>query len=136
MAIEWRQDARTVVRWIDSLPTDGPERDAIIEHPDPTYNGDGWWGMQECGCLVGCVIIAHVGHGVYPEPDKMGHLWSGRQTDEAYEAGWAFPELTAAFSPERAWAWAKKRAARPYRTADPPLHSPQYRARRGWSLPR
>jgi hypothetical protein len=52
---EGRRTVGQIGRWIDTLGD--KERDAIIMHPDPTYDGQMWWDSAlDCGCLVGCVI--------------------------------------------------------------------------------
>jgi len=118
----WRQHARVVARWIDSLPAGGVERQAIVAHPDPTFDGDGWkrshsdrhvveGGPQDCGCLVGevCLVLTR---GEYAMPTEL-YLYNIIIDELAWErAGLCFPRLTARFGPERVWAWVKRRAAR------------------------
>jgi len=109
-----RQDARTVARWIDSLPADGVERRAILEHPDPTFMCETWWDRDaDCGCLVGTACMARTG-GDTATPEDLEDLdvmssWEARRW---YDAGVAFARITDTAPPERAWAWAKRRAAR------------------------
>lgn len=100
-------------KWIDSL-TDA-ERDRIIEHPDPTFNGSQWWNDwtegRDCGCLVGCVVgkeIASRWVGIVREhslpPREIGAL--------GFYTGLRFPDLTHRFGAPRMWRLVKARAAR------------------------
>lgn len=108
-----------VGRWIDTLNAE--ERDAIIQHRDPTYDGGWWWDSdRDCGCLVGCVV------DVSPERAHLPHhaAWrgiprlAGAQTED-HRVGYRFPCLTRRFTPERMWRLVKARAARPHRITLP-----------------
>jgi hypothetical protein len=114
MTHTFRQDARTVAHWIDELPADGVERRAIMEHPDPTFMCETWWDRDaDCGCLVGTACMARTGGDAadpydLPEMDALSR-WAAQRW---YDAGCAFARITDTQAPERAWAWAKRRAAR------------------------
>jgi hypothetical protein len=110
----FRQDARTVARWIDSLPADGVERRAILEHPDPTFMCETWLDRDTgCGCLIGTACMARSG-GASADPIDLRSLddLAPREAKRWEAAGVAFARITDTTPPERAWAWAKRRAAR------------------------
>lgn len=97
--------------WIDSL-TDA-DRDAIIEHPDPTYGGENWQrDLDGCGCLVGSVVMRRAEPGIWPSPWAS---WGELSDAERYrwdDVGCRFPKLTERFGPERVWRACKLRAAK------------------------
>ena len=118
-------------RWIDSLTDE--DRDAIIQHPDPSYPGLYWRSNKiynfriaqndseyDCGCLVGTVIMSRFPE-IKPEltsPYTMFDLDRGLvlgdldAADTAHEVGCRFPSLTNRFTPERIWKLVKQRAAK------------------------
>jgi len=114
MRTTFRQDARTVARWIDELPENGVERRAIIEHPDPTFMCETWWDRDaDCGCLVGTACMAR-SDGASAEPIDLRFLddLTPREAKRWEAAFSAVGRITDTAQPEAFWAWAKRRAAR------------------------
>jgi len=97
-------------RWIDSLTDE--QRDRIIEHPDPTYDGEYWWDdKRDCGCLVGAALVAEEW-----VPGFFGLRIPARVADTRrkgeYEVGNRFFVATSRFTAPRMWRVVKARAAR------------------------
>lgn len=92
-------------RWIDSLTDE--QRDQIIEHPDPTYNGRQWWDYERnCGCLVGSVLGEKEASPILVDrfsPDEAKRWW---------DVGERFYRYANLFTPERMWRIVKARAAK------------------------
>lgn len=100
-----------IAKWIDTLGE--KERDAIITHPNPTFGGKKWWDAEEdCGCLVGCVVVAR---GAERENNVV---FESTHSDAEKNVGLWFPTFTRRFGPPRMWRLVKARAAKGHR---PPL---------------
>lgn len=100
---------RETDRWIASLTDD--DRDEIITHPNPTYDCEAWRSPDGCGCLVGCVVIRRG----FPEGTPTSLYHSGGLSQDGWgqwlDVGGCAVCLAIDFTPERFWAFAKRRAA-------------------------
>ena len=112
-------------RWIDTLSD--VERDAIIQHSDPTFSGRTWWSYDsDCGCLVGCVVDLHARDAEcrgYPFTVRDAGIWTDEQVVDANGVGGAFFCFACRVTPEVAWALVKARAARLPLPAQPAVQS-------------
>lgn len=113
----------SIGRWLATLEPE--DRDAIIRHPDPTYNGTDWgpsdYTPESCHCLVGTVVerrleAAGVGRAARLAPYPIALHTRGLLDDDAelewHNAGVDFPALTGRFGPERVWRAVKMRCAK------------------------
>jgi hypothetical protein len=111
-------------KWIDGL-TDA-QRDRIVQHPDPTYDGREWWDLErDCGCLVGCVVGQSgewsvgrffgaewlIPNAVLTHPSLASTQFGFAETRIVYQAGIRFPRLVTRFGAPRIWRAVKARAA-------------------------
>ena len=103
------------------------DRDSIMRHGDPTYDGREWWdGKRGCGCLVGTAV----GEDYDGQPMRAWHHKDPRflagfmdmTASVNTEVGYAFPKLCADYGSEPVWRECKLECARLNGSTESEIH--------------